>query len=59
MFENYFKLAWRNLLKNRVFSFIHIAGLTLGIALCLLLGAYIVNEQSYDRFHKNVASIYR
>ncbi len=59
MFKNYFKTAWRNLAKKKLFSLINIAGLSVGIAGCILIGLYIFNELSYDRFHKNVARIVR
>lgn len=59
MLENYFKIAWRNLRKNRVFSVINIAGLSIGMAACLLILQYVRFELSYDRFNKNAADIYR
>ena len=51
MFSTNFKLAWRNLLKNRVYSLINIGGLALGLAVCWLIAVYIRNEQQYDQFH--------
>ena len=59
MFKNYFKTAVRNLLRNKVYSFINIAGLSLGLACCLLIFLYSKDEVSYDRFHKNKENIYR
>ena len=59
MFYNYFKTAWRNLMKNKTFSFINIAGLSIGMAACLLILQYVSFELSYDQFNKNVADIYR
>jgi putative ABC transport system permease protein len=59
MFKNYFKTAWRNIRKNKVFSFINIAGLAIGMAACLLILQYVSFELSFDRFNKNVANIYR
>jgi putative ABC transport system permease protein len=59
MFRNYCKVSWRNLQRNKVFSFINIAGLSLGLACAMLILLYVKDEVSYDRFHKNVASIYR
>ena len=53
------KLAFRNLLRNKSFSFINITGLTIGMASCIIIGLYIFNELSFDRFHKNHAAIYR
>jgi putative ABC transport system permease protein len=59
MFKNYFKTAIRNLFRNKVYSFINIAGLSLGLACAMLIVLYIKDEVSYDRFHKNVSHIYR
>ena len=59
MFRNYLVTAWRNLKKNRVFSFINIAGLAIGMAVCLLILQYVNFELSYDQFNKNVSDIYR
>ena len=59
MFLNHFKLAWRNLRKNRVYSFINIFGLTAGLSCFLLIALYIFDELTFDRFHKNATSIYR
>jgi len=59
MFKNYLVTAWRNLKKNKVFSFINISGLAIGMAVCLLILEYVNFELSYDQFNKNVADIYR
>ncbi len=59
MFKNYFKTAFRNLLRNNVYSFINIAGLSLGLACAILIMLYVNDEVSYDHFHKNVSQIYR
>src|ERR1700688_3027554 len=59
MFENYFKTALRNLFRNKVYSFINIAGLSLGLACAMLIILYVKDEKSYDRFHANVKNIYR
>jgi putative ABC transport system permease protein len=53
MLRNYLKIAWRNLVKNKVFSFINIAGLTIGLTCCLLIALYIRHELSFDKFEKN------
>ncbi|HEY9195254.1 MAG TPA: ABC transporter permease, partial [Mucilaginibacter sp.] len=53
------KLAWRNLKKNKLYAFVNILGLTVGIASCLLIGIYIKHELSYDRFHTNAERIVR
>ncbi len=52
MIKNYFKIAWRNLIKNKVFSFINIAGLTIGLTCCLLIALYIQHELSFDKFEE-------
>jgi len=59
MIKNYFKTAWRNLWKNKTFSFINISGLAIGMAACLLILQYISFELSYDQFNKNAGDIYR
>jgi putative ABC transport system permease protein len=59
MIKSYFKTAWRNLWKNKVFSLINILGLSLGMAACLLILQYVNFELSYDHFNKNAANIYR
>lgn len=59
MFKNYFKTALRNLLRSKIYSFINIAGLSLGLACAMLIMLYVNDEVSYDRFHKNVSQIYR
>ncbi|WP_431216998.1 ABC transporter permease [Puia sp. P3] len=59
MFKNYLVTAWRNLRKNKVFSFINIFGLAIGMAVCLLILQYVNFELSFDQFNKNIADIYR
>jgi len=59
MFKNYFKIALRNLLRNKIYSFINIAGLSIGLACAMLIILYVKDEVSYDRFHNNVSNIYR
>src|ERR1700758_2138997 len=59
MIKNYFKTAWRNLWKNKVFSMINILGLSLGMAACLLILQYVNFELGYDHFNKNAPNIYR
>jgi putative ABC transport system permease protein len=58
MFKNYFKTAFRNLTHNKVYSFINIAGLSIGLACAMLIILYVKDEVSYDRFHKNANQIY-
>src|SRR4030095_6120250 len=59
MLKNYLKIAWRNLVKNKVFSFINILGLTIGITVCMMIFLFIMNEFSFDNFHKQGKNIYR
>jgi len=59
MFRNYLKIAWRNLFKNKLYSLVNIGGLTIGIAACILIGLYVSNELSYDRFNKNASRLVR
>jgi putative ABC transport system permease protein len=55
MFRNYFKIAWRNLWKNKVYAFINIAGLAIGMAACIVILLFVFYENSFDRFHtKNI-----
>jgi putative ABC transport system permease protein len=59
MIKHYFKIAVRNLARQKALSFINIAGLSIGIACFSLFLLYAVNEFSFDRFHKNAAQIFR
>lgn len=59
MISNYFKIAWRNLMKNKIFSLINIFGLTIGITVCLMIFLFIMNEFNVDNFHKQGKNIYR
>ncbi len=59
MFKNYFKTAWRSLKKNKGFTAINILGLSVGLATCLLIVFYVVDELSYDRYNVNAGNIYR
>src|SRR5450432_735496 len=59
MFKNYFKTAWRNLLNNKFYAFINIAGLTIGLTVGLLILLWVKDEFSYDSFHKNAINIIR
>lgn len=59
MIRNYFKIAWRNLLKHKTNNFLNIAGLALGVACCLLISFYVTEELSYDKGFKDSDSIYR
>ncbi|MCC6288080.1 MAG: ABC transporter permease [Chitinophagaceae bacterium] len=59
MFKSYFKTAWRNLLRNKVYSIINILGLAIGMTACFFIFQYVVFESGYDRFNTNAANIYR
>src|ERR1700743_200115 len=59
MLKNYLKTAFRNLLKNKGFTALNVLGLTLGIATCLLIVFYVMDELSYDRYNENASRIYR
>jgi len=59
MISNYFKIAWRNLIKNKFFSLINIFGLAIGLCSFLLISLYILDELSYDKHFKNADRIYR
>lgn len=59
MIRNYLKIAWRNLLKNKTFSLINIFGLAIGFSSFMLIGLYVIDELSYDRFHEKADRIYR
>jgi putative ABC transport system permease protein len=53
MIKHYFRIAWRNLLKNKVFSAINVVGLAVGLTCCLFMTLYIKHELSYDNFQPN------
>src|SRR4026209_2946838 len=59
MIKNYFIVAWRNLWRNKVFSFIKISGLSIGLTVCMLIFLYTKDEISYDQFHENKSQLYR
>lgn len=59
MFKNYLKTALRSLMRNKSYAAINIAGLSIGIAACLLIGIYILHELSFDKFHANAPRLAR
>ncbi len=59
MIANYFKVAWRNIRKHKMYSFINAFGLSIGIAFCILIYLFIRDEKSFDQFHSNKNQIYR
>ena len=59
MLKNYFKTAWRNIMRHKAYSGINILGLSIGIAACLLILQYVAYELSYENFQVNRNRIYR
>jgi len=59
MWKNYFKIAWRNLRSQGFYTFLNIAGLSIGLAGCLLVSLYVLHELSYDKFFESAERIYR
>lgn len=59
MLKNYIKTAWRSLKRNKIFSFINVFGLSVGLACCMLITAYVYSELSYDRYPRDAGQIYR
>lgn len=59
MIKNYFKVAWRNLFRNKGFSATNLLGLTIGITCTILISLWVKDELTYDKFHTNYSSIYR
>src|SRR3954468_23996050 len=59
MFKTYFKIAWRNLIKDRQFSFLNLIGLSTGLACVLLIYLWVSDELSIDKFNKNDSRPYQ
>ncbi|MDR3715352.1 MAG: ABC transporter permease [Puia sp.] len=59
MLKNYFKIAFRNIVRHKAFATINIAGLAIGMACSIFILLWVQNELSYDKFHKNADHIYR
>lgn len=59
MIKNFFITAWRNLSKNKSFTFLNVAGLTIGVVVCMLIGVWLQEELSFDAFHPNSNNIFR
>ncbi len=59
MFNNYFKTAIRNVLRNKGFTFINIFGLAIGMTCCIVLFLFVQYERSFDKFHEKSEQIYR
>jgi putative ABC transport system permease protein len=59
MLRSYLRIAWRNLLKSKLYSVINIAGLSIGLACAMAIGLFVWDEYNFDRFHRNAPHIYR
>ncbi|MCR9084333.1 MAG: ABC transporter permease, partial [Cyclobacteriaceae bacterium] len=59
MLQNYFKIALRNLRKQGFYSFINIFGLSVGVAVCMVIALFVINESSYDKHFEDGDRIYR
>jgi len=59
MVRNYLKIAYRNLLRQKLFSFINVFGLSVGLSICIIIFLWVRQELSYDRFHENSGRLYR
>lgn len=59
IFTNYFKIASRYIVRQKLYSAINILGLAIGLACCIWISLYVINEVTYDTFHSNINSIYR
>jgi len=53
MIKSYFKIAWRNLLKNKIYSLINIGGLAVGMGVAILIALWVIDELTYDKYHSN------
>jgi putative ABC transport system permease protein len=59
MLKTYVKLAYRNIIKDKAYSFFNIAGLTIGLSASILILLWVQNENSFDKFHTNSNQLYR
>ena len=59
MFKNYIKIAWRNLIKNKVYSFINVAGLAIGLVVAMLIGLWVQDELAFNKSHSNYETTYQ
>ena len=59
MFKNYFKTAWRNIVRSRTFTILNVSGLAIGVVVCLLIGVWLQRELSFDNFHPGGNKIFR
>jgi putative ABC transport system permease protein len=59
MFMNHLKVAYRNFIRHKLYSFINVFGLAVGLSICMIISLWVLRELSYDRFHENADRIYR
>jgi putative ABC transport system permease protein len=59
MFKNHLKIAYRNFVRYKLYSFINVFGLAIGLSICMIISLWVLRELSYDRFHENADRIYR
>jgi putative ABC transport system permease protein len=59
MFKNHLKIAYRNFVRHKLYSFINVFGLAIGLSICMIISLWVLREMSYDRFHEKVNRIYR
>ena len=59
MFKNHLKIAYRNFIRYKLYSFINVFGLAIGLSVCMIISLWVLRELSYDRFHENASRIYR
>jgi putative ABC transport system permease protein len=59
MLSNFLKVAWRNMMRSKIFTLINVLGLAIGMAACILILLFVRDEMSYDGYHENSDNIYR
>jgi putative ABC transport system permease protein len=59
MLRNHLKIAYRNFIRHKLYSFINVFGLAIGLSVCMIISLWVLREMSYDRFHQNAERIYR
>ena len=59
MFKNHLKIAYRNFIRHKLYSFINVFGLAIGLSICMIISLWVIRELSYDSFHENAHRIYR
>jgi putative ABC transport system permease protein len=59
MLRNHLKIAYRNFVRHKLYSFINVFGLAIGLSICMIISLWVLRELSYDRFHENADRIYR